>query len=65
MNHKFDLDKSFQEIIYRTDNWINERSGMIVESIKKCQYINISTFRPLFGISHIKFPAELRNPKRD
>ena len=27
INHKFDLDKSFQEILYRIDNWINERSG--------------------------------------
>ena len=27
INHKFDLDKSFQEILYRIDNWINESSG--------------------------------------
>ena len=27
------LDKSFQEILYRIDNWINEGSGWIVESI--------------------------------
>ena len=24
---KYDLDKSFQEILYRTDNWINELIG--------------------------------------
>ena len=24
---KNDLDKSFQEILHRTDNWINEGSG--------------------------------------
>ena len=28
------------------DNWINEGSGWIVESIES-QYINISTYRPL------------------
>ena len=33
INHKFDIDKSLQETLYRTDNWINERSGWIVESI--------------------------------
>ena len=44
INHKFDIDKSLQETLYRTDNWINERSGWIVESIDS-QYINISTFR--------------------
>ena len=27
INHKFDLYKSFQEILYRIDNWINESSG--------------------------------------
>ena len=40
INHKFDLGKSFQEVLYRTDNWINESSGWIVESIKS-RYINI------------------------
>ena len=44
INHKFDLDKSFQEILYRTDNWVNAGSGCIVESTES-QYINISTFR--------------------
>ena len=24
INHKFDLDKSFQQILYRIDNWIND-----------------------------------------
>ena len=40
INHKFDLGKSFQEVLYRIDNWINESSGWIVESIKS-RYINI------------------------
>ena len=46
INHEFDLDKSFQEILYRIDNWSNEGSGWIVESIDS-QYINNSTFKPL------------------
>ena len=25
INHKFGLNKSFQEILYRTSNWTNER----------------------------------------
>ena len=40
------LDKSFQEILYRTDNWINEGSGWIIESIE-AQYVNISIYSPL------------------
>ena len=33
INHKFDLENSVQEILYGNDNWINERSGWIVESV--------------------------------
>ena len=62
INHKFGLDKSFQEILYRIDNWINEGFGWMVETIK-FQYINISTYRPLIGSSYLKLPTELRSPK--
>ena len=64
INHKFDLEKSFQEILYRIDNWISEGSGWIVESIMS-QYINISTYRPLIGSFYIKLPAELKWPMKD
>ena len=63
INYKFSLDKSFQEILYRIDNWINEGSGWIVELIES-QYINISTYRPLSGSSYVKLPAELRSSKK-
>ena len=46
INHKFSLKNVFQEIFYRIDNWINERSGWIIELIES-RYINISTHRPL------------------
>ena len=62
INHKFKLENSFQEILYLIDNWINEGSGWIVESIKS-QYINISTYRPLSGSSYVKLPAELRSAR--
>ena len=64
INHKFSLENAFQENLYRIDNWINEGSGWIVELIK-CQYINISTQRPLSGSLCVKFPAELRSLKKD
>ena len=31
---KYGLDKSFQEIFYRIDNWVDEGSGWIIESIE-------------------------------
>ena len=63
INHKFSLKNAFQEILYRIDNWINEGSGWIVESIES-QYINISTYRPLSGSSYVKLPVELRSPEK-
>ena len=46
INHRFRLEHFFQEVLYLIDNWINEGSGWIVESIES-QYINILTYRPL------------------
>ena len=63
ISHKFNLDKSFQKILYKIDNWINEGSGWIIESINS-QYINISTYRPLIGDSYVKLSVELRSSKK-
>ena len=56
INHKFALENSFQEILARTDNWINEGSSWINELIES-QYVNISTYRPLLESSYVKLPA--------
>ena len=63
INSEFNLDKSFQEILYRIDNWINERSGWIVESIDG-EYVNISAYSPLVGSTYIELPDELKNPMK-
>ena len=63
INHKFSLENAFQKILYRTDNWINEVSGQIVELIES-QCINVSTYRQLSGSSFIKLLAELKSPKK-
>ena len=60
---KFKLENAFQEILYKTDCWINEGPGWIVESIES-QYINISTYRPLLGSSYIDLPIELKSPRK-
>ena len=57
---EYNLDKSFQEIIYRIDNWINEGSDWVIESID-AEYINISIYSPLSGSSYIELPHKLRN----
>ena len=57
INHRYKLNKSFQEILYRIDAWINRGSGWIIESIES-QYINIYTYRPLVGSSYIDLPIE-------
>ena len=55
INHKYKLDQSFQEILFRIDAWINEGSGWIIESIES-QYINTSAYQPLVGSSYIDLP---------
>ena len=58
ISHKYKLNKSFQEILYRIDAWINRGSGWIIELIES-QYINISTYRPLhLNYDGIKFPVK-------
>ena len=57
------MDKPFEEILYRVDNWISEGSGWIVESINS-EYKNISKYAPLFGNSFIELPKELKHPKK-
>ena len=63
INHRYELDKSFQEILYRIDAWINKGSGWIIESIE-LQYINISAYKPLVGSSYIDLPIELHSPRK-
>ena len=71
VNHRFSLEKAFQELLYRIDNWISGRSGWILKLIEP-QYINISTFQhfnisiygPLSGGSYVKLFAKLRNSRK-
>ena len=60
---KYDHDKCFQEIFYRTDNWINKGSGSIIESING-EYVNISACSPLIGSTYIELPDKLKNPMK-
>ena len=60
---KFDLDKSFQEILYRIDNWISEGSGWIIESIE-AHYVNISIDSPLIGSTYTELLDKLKNPMK-
>ena len=63
INSEFSLDKSFQEMLCRIDNWINEGSGWIVKSING-EYVNISIYSPLTGSCFAKLLNELKNPKK-
>ena len=54
------FDKSFQEILYRIDNWINEGSDWVIESIE-AEYVNISIYIPLSESSSIELTNKLRN----
>ena len=60
---KYMLDKSFQEVLYRIYNWINEGSGWKNESING-EYVNISFYSPLTGSTYINLPDKLKNPMK-
>ena len=60
---KYILDKSFQEILYRIDSWINEGSGWMIGSIEP-QYVNISIYSPLIGSAYIELPDKLKIPMK-
>ena len=51
------LDKSFQQVLYRTDKWIDEGSAWIIVYIDG-EYINISIYNPLSGSTYIELPNE-------
>ena len=63
INLDFNLNRSFEEILYRIDNWINEGSGWIIDLING-QYVNISKYATLFGSSFIELPNELKHPMK-
>ena len=63
INFEYCLDKYFQEILYRIDNWINKGSGWIIESIHD-EYVNISAYSPLIGSTYIELPRGLQNSKK-
>ena len=57
---KYGLDKFFQGVFNRLDNWISEASVWLIESIAaKC--FNISIHSSLSGNAHIQLPDKLRN----
>ena len=60
---KYDLDKSFQEILYRIENWITEESGWVIESIE-ARYMNISIYNPLIESTYIELPDKLKYPMK-
>ena len=63
INDKYYLDQSFQEILGRIDNWINEGSGWIIEEIHN-QSLNVSSYSPLIGSTCIELPNELKHSKK-
>ena len=62
-NCRYKLNQSFQETLYRIDAWITRESAWIIELVES-QYVNISTYRPLVGISYLDLPIELKHSRK-
>ena len=54
------LDKSFQELLHRINNWINERSAWTIEYVDG-EYLNIFVYNPLWESTYIELPDKLKN----
>ena len=54
----------FQKTEYGIDNWINEGSDWVIESIG-AQYISVSIYSPLSASSSIKLSLKLRLTERN
>ena len=63
INFEYCLDKSFQEILYRIDNWVNKGSGWVIGSIDG-EYVNISAYSPSIGSRYIEFLSGFKNSKK-
>ena len=60
ISSKYDLDESFQEILQRIGNWINEGSCWVIESMDR-EYVNIFIYSPLSRTSYNKLPNKLKS----
>ena len=56
--NNYGLNKFFQQVLYRLDNWINKGSAWAIEYIDG-EYINISIYSPLSGSTYIELLDEL------
>ena len=56
---KYELDKSFQEVLYRICNWINKGSGWIIETVE-AECANISVCSLLSRSSYNELSSELK-----
>ena len=63
INNEYNLDQSFQESLYRIDNWINQGSGWIIEEIHN-QYLSVSSYSPLIGNTYLELPDELKHSRK-
>ena len=48
--------------MYRVDNWINQGTGWIVESIEGF-YLNVSSYSPFIASAYTELPDELKNSR--
>ena len=62
-SNKFKLNDYFNEIVYRLENWISDRSGWVVKEIIN-QYLHVISYLPLSGSTYVKLSAELNHPMK-
>ena len=57
------INECFNEIIFRLEIWISHESGWVVQDILS-QYLNLSSYLPLYGSTYCKLPKEFQHNKK-
>ena len=58
-----ELSMSRQEILKTIEKWVSEGLGWVINHTDS-HYINVTTYQPLRGSSHLELPVKLRNSKK-
>ena len=57
--NRYGFNKSFQQVLYRINTWINEGSAWTIEYVDG-EYINISVYSPLSGSIYTELHIEIQ-----
>ena len=62
-NFRHDLDLSFEEVINKIQNWINDGFGWAIDLVNG-EYVHVSKYDPLHASSYLELPKKYAHPRK-